>query len=106
MYSLYHSLLAQHSRQLTSVRCGAHTIAQLHRYLEDVVLDNKLAALLVQSLPPVHKRNARELSRVRELGSIASNAFYLVDSEDPLLSLREEKNQNSHIAFLELGAQS
>src|SRR3982751_3925208 len=106
MYSLYHSLLAQHSRQLTSVRCGAHTIAQLHRYLEDVVIDNKLAALLVQSLPPVQKRSARELSRVRELGTIASAAFYILGSEDPLLSLRAEKDESSHISILELVPQS
>ncbi len=51
MYSLYHSLLAQHSRQVTPVRCAEQTIAQLHRYFEDVVLENNLAALVVESLP-------------------------------------------------------
>ena len=37
MHSLYQALLTQHARQLTSVRCAEQTIAQLHRYFEDVV---------------------------------------------------------------------
>ena len=48
MYSLYSAILAQHFRQLTPVRCAEQTIAQLHRYFEDVVLENSLAALVVE----------------------------------------------------------
>lgn len=100
MYSLYDTLLSQHSRQLTPVRCAAHTISQLHRYLEDVVLDNKLGALLVESFSFATKRNAREQSRVRELGSVAQSSFFLVGSEDPLISLATESHQGSQFVFL------
>ena len=105
MYSLYHSLLAQHSRQLTSVRCAEQTISQLHRYLEEVVLENKLSALVVESLPLVAKRSAREQGRLRELGSVAQSSFFLVGKNDPLISLEEER-QGSQLVFLELSPDS
>jgi diguanylate cyclase (GGDEF)-like protein len=106
MYSLYHTLLAHHSRQLMPVRCGAHTISQLHRYLEDVILDNKLGALLVQSFPLSTKRTAREMNRVRELAKIAANSFLFVDNEDPLASLAPEQLDASKAIFLEPGPES
>src|SRR5215212_4326062 len=68
MLSLYSALLAQHSRQLTPVRCAEPTIVQLHRYFEDVVLENNLAALVVESLLPEAQRSLRDISRVREVG--------------------------------------
>jgi len=105
MYSLYHSLLAQHSRQLTSVRCAEHTISQLHRYLEEVVLENKLSALVVESLPVGAKRSAREQGRLRELGSVAQSSFFMVEKNDPLISL-EEARQGSQFVFLELSPDS
>jgi diguanylate cyclase (GGDEF)-like protein len=105
MYSLYHSLLAQHSRQLRPVRCAEHTISQLHRYLEDVVLENKLAALVVESFPLATKRSAREQVRLRTLGSIAQKSFFLVGNSDPLISLAEEK-QGQQPIFLELNSDS
>src|SRR5215207_8927733 len=69
MLSLYSALLAQHSRQLTPVRCAEPTIVQLHRYFEDVVLENNLAALVVESLLPEAQRSLRDVSRVREVGA-------------------------------------
>ncbi|MCU1265605.1 MAG: Diguanylate cyclase protein [Acidobacteria bacterium] len=105
MYSLYHSLLAQHSRQLTSVRCAEHTISQLHRYLEDVVIENKLAALVVASIPVVTKRSSREQSRLRTLGDAAQSSFFLVDDRDPLISVVEEQ-QDSQFVFLKLNSDS
>ena len=106
MYSLYQTLLAQHPKQLTPVRCGAHTISQLHRYLEDVILDNKLAALLVQSFPTANKRSGRELNRVRDLGKIAASSFVLIGKDDTLASLALEPSQESDVVFLQLGAES
>ena len=69
MHSLYDALLAQHPRQLSPVRCAPQTIAQLHRYFEDVILENDLGALIVESLPPSQKRLAREKARLRELAA-------------------------------------
>ena len=87
MYSLYHALLAQHPRQLTPVPCAASTIAQLHRYFEDVVLENNLGALVVESLPTSPERPTRDIARIKELDKSAKNLFLWVSPEDALSSL-------------------
>jgi diguanylate cyclase (GGDEF)-like protein len=87
MHSLYSALLVQHSRQLTSVRCAEQTIAQLHRYFEDVVLENNLAALVIESLPEKKERSLRELARVREIGKAAYKTFFFISPNDALNDL-------------------
>ena len=87
MDSLYQALLTQHSRQLTPVRCAEQTIAQLHRYFEDVVLENNLAALVIESLPVQAERSLRDLARVREVGRAAHRAFFFVSPNDALNNL-------------------
>lgn len=98
MYSLYHALLAQHPRQLIPLRCASSTIAQLHRYFEDVVLENNLAALVVESLPTSATRSARDAARLQELDKTARNMFLWVSREDALsnrvLNLGSEKTQS------------
>jgi diguanylate cyclase (GGDEF)-like protein len=84
MYSLYDSLLAQHPRQLTSVKCAPSTIVQLHRYFEEVVLENSLGALVVESIPRVEERPTREVTRIRELSQAADRVFLFVSSDDLL----------------------
>jgi diguanylate cyclase (GGDEF)-like protein len=87
MHSLYDVLLTQHPRQLTPVRCAYSTILQLHRYFEDVVLENNLGALVIESLPLSAKRPAREKARVRDLARGGRRAFFFVDQADPLNEL-------------------
>jgi diguanylate cyclase (GGDEF)-like protein len=87
MYSLYQALLTQHSRQLTPVRCAEQTIAQLHRYFEDVVLENNLAALVIENLPMKAERSLRDLARVREVGRAAHKTFFFVSAGDALNDL-------------------
>lgn len=87
MYSLYHSLLAQHPRQLMPVPCAGSTIAQLHRYFEDVVLENNLGALVVESLPTSAERPARDIARIQELDNTAKDLFLWVSPQDALSSL-------------------
>src|SRR6185295_8774069 len=87
MYSLYHSLVAQHPRQLIPLRCAGSTIAQLHRYFEDVVLENNLSALVVESLPTSAKRPARDAARLQELDKTARNLFLWVSREDALSNM-------------------
>ncbi|HEX7174689.1 MAG TPA: sensor domain-containing diguanylate cyclase [Pyrinomonadaceae bacterium] len=86
MLTLYDALLAQHPRQLTPVRCAEQTIAQLHRYFEDVVLENNLAALVVEGLPFAAERSLRDWERVREVGRAARHAFFFVSPDDALHS--------------------
>jgi diguanylate cyclase (GGDEF)-like protein len=87
MHSLYDVLLTQHPRQLTPVRCAYSTIVQLHRYFEDVVLENSLNALVIESLPLSAKRPAREKGRVRDLARGGRRAFFFVDQADALNEL-------------------
>jgi diguanylate cyclase (GGDEF)-like protein len=84
MHSLYDALLAQHARQLTPVRCAQQTIAQLDRYFEDVVLENNLNALVIESLPLSAKRTAREKKRLRELAQGGRRTFFFVRHGDAL----------------------
>jgi diguanylate cyclase (GGDEF)-like protein len=101
MYSLYHSLLAQHPRQLMSVPCAGSTIAQLHRYFEDVVLENNLGALVVESLPTSPVRPARDLARLKDLEKSARNFFLWVNSQDALSGrlLNRGKEKTKSIVF-------
>src|SRR5258707_14261400 len=87
MHSLYDVLLTQHARQLTPVRCAVSTIVQLHRYFEDVVLENNLNALVIESLPLSAKRPAREKARVRELARGGRRAFFFTNQADALNDL-------------------
>jgi diguanylate cyclase (GGDEF)-like protein len=87
MYSLYHSLLAQHPRQLTPIRCAPSTIVQLHRYFEDVVIENSLAALVIETLPTALQRTARETARMNEVAKAARDLFLFVSLNDPLSRL-------------------
>lgn len=98
MHSLYDVLLTQHARQLTPVRCAVSTIVQLHRYFEDVVLENSLSALVIESLPLQAKRPAREKARVRELARGGRRSFFFVRQADALCELVTGVGANSVLA--------
>src|SRR2546427_1642992 len=87
MSSLYKALVAQHARQLRPVRCAYSTITQLHRYFEDVVLENNLNALVIEGLPLSARRNVRENARVRQLAQPGRRAFFFVRHGDALNEL-------------------
>jgi diguanylate cyclase (GGDEF)-like protein len=108
MYSLYHALLAQHPRQLMPVPCAGSTIAQLHRYFEDVVLENNLGALVVESLPTAAVRPPRDIARLQELEKAARNFFLWVSPEDALSSmvLSRGKEKTKSIVFEQSGKSS
>src|SRR6185295_13972864 len=105
MHSLYHSLLAQHPRQLMPLRCAGSTIAQLHRYFEDVVLENNLPALVVESLPTAAERPARDAARLQELDKTAGNLFLWVSPEDALASmvLNRGREKTQSVVFEQTG---
>jgi diguanylate cyclase (GGDEF)-like protein len=94
MHSLYHCLLARHPQQLTPFRCTHSTIAQLHRIFEDVVLENNLNALVVETLPTALERSAREISRVRQLARTARDFFIFASPHDPLARVVLGKNKD------------
>lgn len=69
------------------VRCAYSTTVQLQRYFEDVVLENNLTALVIESLPLAPKRVAREKFRIRELAQGGRRAFFFVHQADALTEL-------------------
>ena len=100
MLSLYQTILAQHPRQLTPVLCAEQTIAQLHSYFEEVVLENNLAALVVESLPYRAERSQRELERVQSIGRAARHAFFFAASADPLHAFNYGSKKNTRVPVL------
>ena len=83
------------------VPCAGSTIAQLHRYFEDVVLENNLGALVVESLPATPVRPARDLARLQDLEKAARNFFLWVSPHDALSSwvLTRGKEKTNSIVF-------
>jgi diguanylate cyclase (GGDEF)-like protein len=98
MYSLFNALLAQHTRQLKPVRCAHSTIAQLHRYFEDVVLENNLSALVIESLAPIGKRSPREIARLGDLARGGRRTFFFTGRQDDLGSSLEGIDFTDNIA--------
>jgi diguanylate cyclase (GGDEF)-like protein len=68
---------------------------QLHRYFEDVVLENNLAALVIESLLPESQRSLRDIARAREVGQSARHAFFFVSADDAMNSaeLADEESE-------------
>ncbi|HVG28647.1 MAG TPA: sensor domain-containing diguanylate cyclase [Pyrinomonadaceae bacterium] len=103
MLSLYQALLSQHPRQLSPMRCAEQTIAQLHRYFEDVVLENNLAALVIESLPAKPERSQRALEHITSIGRSARHAFFFVAPNDDLRNLppRRAKEGERELVLLD-----
>jgi len=104
MYSLYDSLLAQHPRQLTSVKCAPSTIVQLHRYFEEVVLENGLSALVVESIPKAEEHSPREAARIKELVEVADQVFLFMASDDMMSQRLTTKETDREPAVIEHSA--
>jgi diguanylate cyclase (GGDEF)-like protein len=92
MYSLYNSLLTQHPRQLTPIRCSVSTITKLQTYFEDVLLENSLNALVVESIPRVDVRPSREATRVKKLVEAAENVVLFVTGKDSLEQIAKSRS--------------
>ncbi len=74
--------------------CAGSTIAQLHRYFEDVVLENNLGALVVENLPTSAERPARDIARIEALDKTAKNLFLWLSPQDALSNiLRRRENE-------------
>jgi diguanylate cyclase (GGDEF)-like protein len=77
------------------VPCASSTIAQLHRYFEDVVLENNLAALVVESLPASQGRAGRDIARIKELETAAKNFFLWLSPDDALSGLVHSRGKGN-----------
>ena len=87
------------------VPCAGSTIAQLHRYFEDVVLENNLGALVVESLPTSAERPARDIARIQDLDKAARNLFLWVSPQDAMASmvLSRGKEKTKSVVFEQTG---
>lgn len=85
MSTLFKALLSQHARILKPMRYAEPMTAQLQNFFEEVVLENSLQALVVESLPLEKTRTMREIERVRRIGNTARYPFFLVSPEDELM---------------------
>lgn len=96
MISLYHALAAQHTRRLIPAQCIEQTITQLFHYLEDIVLENDLPALVVECLPLAEQRTLRESARMRALVKTSQQMFLFAHSSDgfrkEILSAQKRKS--------------
>lgn len=86
MPTLFKALLSQHARTLKPMRYAEAMTAQLQNFFEEVVLENHLEALVVESLPFRPTRSMREIERIRRLSGTARFPYFLVSPEDDLAS--------------------
>ncbi|HKY04471.1 MAG TPA: diguanylate cyclase [Blastocatellia bacterium] len=68
MYSLFYVLANQHSDEFAPVRCNEQTLTRLVRYFEDVVIENKLSALVIEGrcLDGAASRESERSSKLAE----------------------------------------
>jgi diguanylate cyclase (GGDEF)-like protein len=84
MYSLYQLLLTQHARQLKTRLYSDEIVAQIRCHLEGVVIEDNLAALVIECLPFAAQRPRRDIARVNDLGRSAQYSFFFVSEDDAL----------------------
>lgn len=74
MHSLFYVTNSQHSEDLTPVRCNRQTLTRLVRYFEDVVVENKLSALVIEGRC-LDGDPAREGERLGTLAGVARHLY-------------------------------
>jgi hypothetical protein len=75
MPTLFKALLSQHARTLKPMRYAEPMTAQLQTFFEEVVVENKLRALVVESLPLRPMRSMREIERIPHQQNCAVSLF-------------------------------
>lgn len=89
------------------MRCSTSAAAQLHRFFEDVLLENGLSGLIVESLPLARERSPRELERAQALWRATRYAFFLAHPDDDLHRLSFDPAEfMSAPVLLKTGAQA
>ncbi|HEU4387206.1 MAG TPA: sensor domain-containing diguanylate cyclase [Blastocatellia bacterium] len=74
MYSLFYVATDQHGDEFVPVRCNKETISRLIRYFEDVVIENKLSALVVEGRC-LDGEGPKESERLGRLLSVSRHAY-------------------------------
>src|SRR5947207_8924257 len=80
MHSLFDVLINQHREEFAPVRCNTQTASRLVRYFEDIVIENKISALIVEGRC-LNGDRARESAKLAKLVS-SSRRTYLFCCND------------------------
>src|SRR5215210_8660814 len=104
MYSLFYVLTNQHDDEFAPVRCNEQTVLRLARYFEDVVTENKLSALVIESRC-VDYNSSRETERVARLSAAARHLYFFCADHQCEKNLKTSDFQNLTI-FEEHGYQN
>jgi diguanylate cyclase (GGDEF)-like protein len=99
MYSLFDVLTQQHGEDLPPLRCNEQTVLRLARYFEDLVTENKLAALVVEG----RCLNGHALREPERLVRLASQAhrLYLFCCDNSCGDRTWEPERSSHLVVVE-----
>ena len=94
MYSLFYVATDQHGEEFVPVRCNKETISRLIRYFEDVVIEHKLSALVVEGRC-LDGEGPRESERLGRLLSVSRHVYlFSCDRDCPSRSWRVGKARN------------
>jgi diguanylate cyclase (GGDEF)-like protein len=99
MHSLYYVLTDQHREELAPVRCNEQTVARLVRYFEDVVIENRLSALVVEGRC-LDAEPVREKSRISSLAD-GSRRVYLFSCDSDCTQRTWEPENNFRLTGLQ-----
>jgi diguanylate cyclase (GGDEF)-like protein len=94
MYSLFYVAADQHGDEFVPVRCNKETLSRLIRYFEDVVLEHKLSALVVEGRC-LDGDGSREPERLGRLVSVSRHTYmFSCNRECPSRTWRIGKARN------------
>src|SRR5690242_8680823 len=74
MHSLFDALIGQHREEFAPVRCNEQTAARLVRYFEDIVIENKTSALIIEGRC-LNGDFLRETGRLSKLVSFSRRTY-------------------------------
>lgn len=84
MSTFFQALMSQHSRSLKPLRFVEQMTLQLQSFFEEVVLENELSCMVIESLSVRNNRSLREVERVRSISDAAEKFFLLVSEKDDI----------------------
>lgn len=84
MSTLYNALTNQYPNLLSPIRLSEQMTVKIQGFFEEFVLENKLQAFVIESLPTEKEVSVKQVERVLSIGRLADCAFFLVSPEDDL----------------------
>src|ERR1044071_2246430 len=99
MYSLFYVLTKQHGDEFAPIRSNEQTVKRLVGYFEDVVIEQKLSALVLEGRC-LNGDTAREVERAAKLAS-AARQIYLFSCDHDCAARTWEPEEFPNLTVLE-----